>query len=201
MLMMSLVTQHLQVLSLRAIYRFKVPTLVPADSSITYESLATHVPIPLVSLRRLIRHAMTSNIFYEPSPNHVAHTPSSLMLANDPKIVGWVDLFVENIWPAATYTNEALEKWPRSMSPQETGFSIGVRSAMAQAPMAGKTSLYQEVSKDPAATVRFRDAMEYFSSGEGYEVSSLVKNYDWASLGDGTIVDVSLFFVSQSHYA
>jgi hypothetical protein len=113
------------------------------------------------------------------------------MLANDPKIVGWVDLFTENIWPAATYTNEALEKWPGSMSPLETGFSIGVRSAAAQAPMAGKTSLYQEVLKDPAATVRFRDAMEYFSSGEGYEVSSLVENYDWASLGNGTVVDVS----------
>lgn len=119
------------------------------------------------------------------------------MLANDPKVVGWVDLFAENIWPAATYTNEALEKWPGSMSPQETGFSIGVRSAMAQAPMAGKTSLYQEVSKDPAATVRFRDAMEYFSSGEGYEVSSLVENYDWASLGNGTVVDVRLILVVQ----
>jgi hypothetical protein len=143
---------------------------------------------------------MTSNIFHEPTPNHVAHTPSSLMLANDPKIVGWVDLFTENIWPAATYTNEALEKWPGSMSPQETGFSIGVRSAMTEAPMAGKTSLYQEVLRDSAATVRFRDAMEYFSSGEGYEVSSLVENYDWASLGNGTIVDVSFIFVSQSCY-
>lgn len=58
--------------------------------------------------------------------------------------------------------------------------------------MAGKTSLYEEVTKDPAATVRFRDAMEHFSSGEGYEVSSLVQNYDWASLGDGTVVDVSM---------
>jgi hypothetical protein len=164
---------------------------VPVNGSIAYESLASHVPIPLISLRRLIRHAMTSNIFHEPTPNHIAHTPSSLMLANDPKIVGWVDLFTENIWPAATYTNEALEKWPGSMSPLETGFSIGVRSAAAQAPMAGKTSLYQEVSKDPAATVRFRDAMEYFSSGEGYEVRSLVENYDWTSLGNGTVVDVS----------
>lgn len=61
--------------------------------------------------------------------------------------------------------------------------------------MAGKISLYEEVAKDPAATTRFRDAMEYFSMGEGYEVSSLVENYDWASLGNGTVVDVGAFLL------
>jgi hypothetical protein len=140
---------------------------------------------------------MTSNIFHEPTPNHVAHTPSSLLLATDPKILGWVDLFTENNWPATTYTCEALEKWPGSTSPRETGFSMGLRRAIVEGTsMAGKTSLYEEVAKDPVATVRFRDAMEYFSSGEGYEVSSLVQNYDWASLGNGTVVDVSVIFIA-----
>lgn len=32
--------------------------------------------------------------------------------------------------------------------------------------------------------------MGYFSVGEGYEVSSLIENYNCASLGNGTVVDV-----------
>lgn len=33
--------------------------------------------------------------------------------------------------------------------------------------------------------------MALFSSGDGYEPSSLVEGYDWGKVGGGTILDVS----------
>lgn len=35
--------------------------------------------------------------------------------------------------------------------------------------------------------------MEAFVNGTGYSVDHVVNGYDWASIGAGTIVDVTLF--------
>jgi formylmethanofuran dehydrogenase subunit A len=55
------------------------------------------------------------------------------------------------------------------------------------------------VKKTPEKIQKFGLAMELFSSGEGYEVGSLVEGYDWAKLGEGTIVDVSTSVIFPQH--
>jgi hypothetical protein len=42
--------------------------------------------------------------------------------------------------------------------------------------------------------------MQFFSSGEGYEATSLVEGYPWAKLGNGTVVDVSLHPAHESDH-
>jgi hypothetical protein len=62
----------------------------------------------------------------------------------------------------------------------------------------GETSVYEDVAKDPTRTVNFGLAMQFFSSGEGYEVTSLVEGYPWVELGKGTVVDVSSFLAHEN---
>ena len=50
--------------------------------------------------------------------------------------------------------------------------------------------LYQSIGSNPAKAKRFASAMKSFSSSDGMSASFVVKSFDWASIGDGTVVDL-----------
>ena len=135
---------------------------------------------------------MTNGMFHEPAKDHIAHNSMSRVLVEDRKTAAWVDLQTETILLGGTYQCEALDRWPGSESKRETGVSIGFHNP-------GQTSLYEEVKKAPEKIQKFGLAMELFSSGEGYEVSSLIEGYDWGKLGEGTVVDVSTPVIFREH--
>jgi hypothetical protein len=56
-----------------------------------------------VNLRRFLRHAMTNHIFKEVSPNVVAHTAASKVLAEDPMINEWVGFCLEDLWDVCIF--------------------------------------------------------------------------------------------------
>ena len=184
--------QYLSVLSLHYVSHFEIAKYVPLDKEISYPDLAAKSGRELTALRRLTRHAMTSKIFHEPVKDHIAHTPASRLLVEDRKTAAWVDLCTESIFLAGAHTCDALERWPGSQNPRHTGLSLGVGNP-------GQTSLYEEAKKDPKRMAKFKDAIELFSSGEGYEASFLVEGYDWDKLGEGTLVDVSLLHLIRSN--
>lgn len=179
-------------LSLKAVSHWNIATLVPLEGEISYTDLSTKCGLESTALRRLLRHAMTNGMFHEPTTDHIAHNSMSRNLVEDPKTAAWVDLQTETILLGGTYQCEALDRWPNSESKRETGVSIGFHNP-------GQTSLFEEVKKTPEKIQKFGLAMELFSSGEGYEVGSLVEGYDWAKLGEGTIVDVSTSVIFPQH--
>jgi hypothetical protein len=84
-------------LSLHAIYHFKVAEAVPINAEISYLDLSNQLNLDVTNLRRLVRHAMTNNIFREPRPGYVAHTSSSRLLARDAQLNAWVGFFSEDL--------------------------------------------------------------------------------------------------------
>ena len=126
---------------------------------------------------------MTSRLFCE-RDGKVAHTPTSRLLVEDLNLAAFVDLHTEVAFKSLAHTMDALQKWPDSTNPREVGYSIALGKP-------GETSVYEDVAKDPTRTVNFGRAMQFFSSGEGYEVTSLVEGYPWGEFGNGTVVDVS----------
>ncbi|PVH73053.1 S-adenosyl-L-methionine-dependent methyltransferase [Cadophora sp. DSE1049] len=175
--------EWLNVLSLKAVSHWSIAKRVPLDEKISYTDLSTKCGLEPIALRRLMRHAMSNGIFYEPAKDFIAHNSVSQILVNDPRTAAWVELQTETILLGGAHHCEALDKWPGSESKRETGVSIGFHNP-------GQTSLYEEVKKIPERVQRFGLAMELFSSGEGYEPISLVEGYDWEKLGEGTVVDV-----------
>jgi hypothetical protein len=172
------------VLSLKTVIHWDIAKQVPLNGKISYSELSAKCGLEASALRRLLRHAMTNGMFYEPTKDHVGHNSMSRILVEDPKTAAWVDLQTETILLGGANQCEALDRWPGSESKRETGVSIGFHNP-------GETSLYEEIKKKPEKIQKFGLAMELFSSGEGYEVSSLVEGYDWGKLGGGTVVDVS----------
>ena len=126
---------------------------------------------------------MTSRLFSE-QDGKVSHSAMSKLLVEDSRLAAFVDLHTETTWKSFSYTMDALERWPDSRSPREVGYSLAMGCP-------GEISIYEDIQKDPIRRVRLGRIMELFSTGEGYEVTSLVEGYPWAKFGCGTVVDVS----------
>lgn len=173
-------------LSLHFIYRYGIAKAFPTDSTISFQDLAAKTNTPLHDLKRLVRHAaVTSRIFYEPRKNILAHTAASSLLATDPATQAWTGMTLEEFWPAASRTVDAMVKWPHSQEPTHTGLSI----------IHGEEKhLFQIVTSDSQRAKRFGAAMASLSSGEGFEIDHLVDGYNWAQFASdarpGRVVDV-----------
>jgi hypothetical protein len=51
--------------------------------------------------------------------------------------------------------------------------------------------MYQFFSTVPERARRFGNAMRSFTEGTGFELSHIADGFPWATLGKGTVVDVS----------
>jgi len=138
-----------------------------------------------LNVRRFLRHAMTNRIFKEVSPGVVAHTAASRVLAEDKMMNDWVGFCVEDMWPAASQTVPAIELNPAASEATQTGFCLANNTTDVE-------PMFATFGKSPLRAKRMGGAMVSLTGGEGYELSYLLDNYDWASLDAkaATIVDI-----------
>ncbi|KFZ23080.1 hypothetical protein V502_02442 [Pseudogymnoascus sp. VKM F-4520 (FW-2644)] len=176
---------HNNSLSLKAVSQFKLANAFPVGSTATFAELSKVANIDEMNTRRLLRHAMTNRIFKEVSPGVVAHTAASKTLAHDDLLQDWVGYCVQDLWPSAVATLEALTRFPGSQEDTQTGFQVAFD-------LVDKESMFTALGKDPARGKQFHRAMGSLASGAGYEVEFFVDNYDWNSINEkaGTVVDV-----------
>lgn len=139
----------------------------------------------MVNLARILRHAMTNNVFQEPSPGVIAHTATSRLLAEDENLRAWLGFHLEEIFPASAHVLEALTKHPEATSLTRTGFNFAHGTV-------DKEPMFVTFAKNPPRAKRMAQAMASLSNGEGYEVSHFVANYDLSDIDakQGTLVDV-----------
>ena len=182
--------QSVNTLSLQAVWEFRVPEAVPLQGSITYEDLTAKVielnnglPIPVLNLRRLIRHAMTNRIFYEPRKGHVAHTRTSRLLLEDIPLNNWVGFLCNDLWLPLAHVVKAMKKWPASEESTETGVNLAYGQNLPW---------FDFIQQDQAFAKRYGLAMLAHGDAGGFGIKSVVDGYPWGNLPDGaTVVDVS----------
>lgn len=109
---------------MQAITRFKIATAFPVHGEATFSQIAKNCNLDESVLRRLLRHAMTKNVFHEPRKAIVAHTAASKLLAEDQKIHDWVRVSTDELWQGAAQTVNAISKYPGSQEPNQTGFTL-----------------------------------------------------------------------------
>ncbi|KAL2062467.1 hypothetical protein VTL71DRAFT_6733 [Oculimacula yallundae] len=176
---------HNNSLSLHAIYHYRIAHSFPINETATFAKIASKVGLDELNVRRFLRHAMTNRIFKEVSPGVVAHTAASRVLAEDKMMDSWIGFCVEDMWPAASQTISAIERNPAASEANQTGFCLSNSTTDVE-------SMFVTFEKSPNRAKRMGGAMASLTGGEGYEVSYLLDNYDWASLDQagGTIVDI-----------
>jgi ubiquinone/menaquinone biosynthesis C-methylase UbiE len=87
------------------------------------------------------------------------------------------------VQPAATKMVAAMNKYPSSSEPNETGFNLAFNTSRP---------FYRELQATPERSRRFGAAMRWFTSGGRFAVHHLIKSYDWAAFDHdgGVVVDV-----------
>jgi hypothetical protein len=171
------------IMSLQAVYQFKVAQAVPIEGDISWAELSKAIGVDESNTKRLVRHAMTNRVFVEPRAGYVAHNAASRVLHDDEQMQNWVGVTTSDFYQAAAKTVEAMLKYPASPEPAETGFSLYHEPGVP---------MFQIFGKDPPRAKRMGAAMASLTGGEGYEIDYLVDNYPWAELGEAVVVDVSM---------
>lgn len=75
--------QENDLVSQQAVVRFGLAHAFPMGSEITFGELAHKVGLGETHIKKLVRHAITQNIFCEPRPGVIAHTACSRLIAED----------------------------------------------------------------------------------------------------------------------
>ncbi|KAK4230056.1 S-adenosyl-L-methionine-dependent methyltransferase [Podospora fimiseda] len=173
---------HNELISQQAITRFKIAHSFPINTETTFAEISTSTNLPEPIVRKFIRHAILKDIFIEPGPGIIAHNAVSRLLVEDEVLHDWVGSCTNDFWPSAANTCDALERFPNSQEPNETGFARANNST---------SSIYTIFSQSPHRASRFANAMKCFTSGPGFQLSHLINNPLWQTLPPhSTVVDL-----------
>lgn len=147
---------------------------------------------------RVMRLLATHRIFEEIEGQHgtFRHTDSSAVFAKDHGFYAMADMQMDDMFKAASYTSTSIDRKPFE--------SDAVNSPFHE--MYG-TTMYQFLQKNPAKATRFAQTMSSWSQGvfERFskiicpvantivgdrQIEELIKSFPWASIGEGTVVDI-----------
>lgn len=165
--------------SIDAVTRYKIPDMIPAGGRISYDEIGQKTGLESNAVRRILRNAMAMRILQEPEPGVVAHTSISKFLTN-PTINAWAQFEARDTWPATSRIVDAIQKWPNSQQPNETGWVLAND---------GKT-VQEVIMSDPERAMRFTKGVSAIDYVPGHNISLIRTVYDWASLGAAKIVSV-----------
>ena len=174
--------QYTDLSALAYLCHFKISEAVPLVGSVSYEQVADACNIDELQLRRILRFAMTNNLFRELSPDEVAHTTYSAVLITDPSTRAVVAYQCLEAFPASSKLVEAAERWPDAEEPSHTAWSLANKSDW---------SYFEHISRpeNEKQMHRFVDCMSAGLSDPQWSIDHTISGYDWKSV-KGTVVDV-----------
>lgn len=168
---------------LRWLTHFYIFQLVPLAGTISYDALASRARVSVKQLKTVMRTAMTSNLFSEPEPGEVSHTATSALLVTNPGLHDWAVFMTGTTAPSANKLVEATEKWPEALRKNETAYNVAFDTELP---------FFEHLNTDPQKVKEFAGYMKHVQQSEGTALRHLVQGYDWAAIGKGKVVDVSV---------
>ena len=168
--------------AMRYICHFKVPDFVPDEGVIDYFSLAQRCGVDPGQLKQNLRFAMSNRIFYEPTSKEVAHTAASLLLKEGKPMRPFVQWLTEDCAPMVAHQIDAIEKWGHGS--QEANQTAVNYAYGCDGPF------YDFIRSDPVRERRFGTTIQQVSEQPSSSVKHIQDAFDWASLGNGTVIDV-----------
>lgn len=125
--------------------------------------------------------AMLHGFLREPWAGELAHTAKSALLVTNPAMLDWALFMAESTSKGAAHLVDATEKYGASESKTETAFNIACNTDLPY---------FDYLAQTPSLRKKFAAYMKNVTQGEGTKIGHLVNGFEWASLGDGTVVDV-----------
>ncbi|KAL2849106.1 O-methyltransferase-domain-containing protein [Aspergillus pseudodeflectus] len=174
-------TAYEDIATLQWLWHFQIFDLVPAEGSISYPELAGKANVAVAHAKSIIRMAITAGLFEEPTPQQVSHSATSLYIRNSEPNRTWAAWVCDVSVPAAAAMVAAQTKWPRSLSRIHTSYNS-----------ANDTELpfFDHLAQLAERKALFQSLMKAVSSLQKHDLKHTIAGFDWASLGEATVVDV-----------
>ncbi|KIX98360.1 uncharacterized protein Z520_05661 [Fonsecaea multimorphosa CBS 102226] len=176
----NLLTVHFMSACLQYIYHYRLAEEVPVTGDISFHDLAAKTGTLESQCARILKLAMSQNMFRQSRPGYVAHTALSATLLQ-PDFRDLVGYVTEESFLGAPRLVEAAEKYPGSQERNTTPWNVGHNTDLP---------MFEYFEKHPDRLRRFMGGMRALASGESYNIKHLVDAFNWKSLGDGLVVDV-----------
>ncbi|ORY14243.1 O-methyltransferase-domain-containing protein [Clohesyomyces aquaticus] len=168
--------------NLQAICRFDIASNFPTErDTVTYAELAKCTKLAEPDIRRVVRGAITNHIFKEEKPGQVSHTAASRFVAENPLVRQWIEMTGRETMPASLKMVDAMEKWPGSGEPNESGYNLANDTT---------DSCWEYMPKFPNRSQTFADAMSVFTAGSAYGPEALISYFSTNQIFHGTVVDI-----------
>lgn len=166
-------------MSLQAIYRYKIAFCFGLDEEVSFKEIAQRCSLDEPDARRLLRMATANHIFHEPRKGVIGHTAMSKLLVQEPHVHEWVGLVCDEMWPSGTRTIDAMMKWPGSQEPQHTAISLNSPTG---------ESMWDILRQDPKRARRFAEGMMFLQSHPVFSPNHLVNDLEWETDGRPSVM-------------
>ncbi|KAF2111944.1 O-methyltransferase-domain-containing protein [Lophiotrema nucula] len=177
----TMAVTHSNLVSLHAITRFGLAKTFPADATSTPEEIAKKSGMHPDDTKQMLNHALTLGLFQQPKPGVIAHTASTQAIINVPHMSELIDSCLDSFWIASPHVVDAMEKWPGSQEPTETGYNLARNVDVP---------FFIDLSQNPTKMAKFAETMKFLQSTPEQDPKFALEAYDWATLANGTVVDV-----------
>lgn len=185
---------------MHALQHFDFFTAVPLGGSATFGEISAKTKLPESLVRRIIKYAVSMRIFArEPgSPDTIVHTSLSATLSKNPLLRTWIRHNMVEARPATTHIVESIEKYTLGKDKEsedvlESGFALANVDRLDK-PESFWDYLNRAEEGKPKGyrAQKFAEAMQCAAATSAVKSEeSLRLGYDWGSLGEVTVVDVS----------
>lgn len=170
--------QHHDSLSLAVISRYSIAKIVPLDRPISFVTISEKIGLSEHLTRSILRHALCSGIFQEPTLEYIAHNAISKLLL-EPTMDSWISHSTTEVFPAVPMVLESWRQFPVANEPNETGFSLSIGKGQ---------NFFEYLAGDKIARDRFSLAMSGLTAGGAYDMEYLLQGFPWIDLPSGAIV-------------
>lgn len=126
--------------------------------------------------------AMTNGLFVESSSQFISHSATSALLHTDQDFHDWAIFMCDISAPTAASMAEAHKRWPEDTEKMHTAYNIAFNHELP---------FFQHLGKSPERHKQFAGYMRSVTTSQGTHMKHLVEGFDWASLGEVLVVDVS----------
>lgn len=163
--------------------KFKIPQAVPLHGTITCKDLASLVDLPEGVLARVMRYSISLGVFSEPTAGEFAHTSLSATLATNEDVRNIVFWNTEEITAITTKLGDALKHRQQNKGSTTAGFNLAYRT---------DETVFDFFSKTADSSDRYHKYLAGRGNLPRWSTDHVVKIWDWAALGSGTVIDVQL---------
>lgn len=167
-------------MTLQIINHYRIAEMIPAEDQLSLHDLAQASKLPPDILVRVLRQAMTYNVFYEPKLGFIAHTEASKLI---PSLSPLLSYQLEICLPSTIKLLESLKE-SQEHDPKQSRSPFQIAHSTSD-------TWWSYAEKSPTWTQIYGRYMALITSGGAHDVCHVINGYDWAELGCATLVDVS----------